>query len=374
MLLVCAGLLASSMTRMGDVETGFDERGVLTFAVSLPGKKYGWPIETDRFYRTLSERIEAMPGVKGASVVWPLPLAGRRWDGPVQGGAIGPEAHYMARYELITPSFFETMRIPLIRGRTFQTDDPKRSVVVSRSFAERAWPGEDPLGRTIRAFPWGQDTVAFVVIGVAGGVRFESLRDAQTDVVYFDSKGYVWTDWEVNFVVRADGDLPALAESIRETLVSMDPDIPLADVKPLSALVHAEMATNRFARTLFTLFAVVAGFLALLGLYGIVAYNVRMRSREFGIRVALGSRPAGIVRLALHQGLRVTVAGLGVGLVSAFWAAGLLRGVLFGVTTTDPRVYAAAATGLALVAVLSALLPARRAARLDPARVLRAGG
>jgi predicted permease len=369
-LMVCAGLLAGSVNRLGDVDTGFADDDVLTFAISLPGARYGWPIETDAFFRRLEEHVRALPGVSAAAVVWPLPFDGRRWDGSFTGGVIAEEDRLLVRYELVTPTFFETLDIPL-RGAAFGADDPKRAVIVSRSLADRAWPGEDPMGRTLRALPWGQDTVTFRVIGVAGDVRFVSLQERPDDVVYFDSRGYAWTDWEVNFVVRARGDLSRLAEGIRTEVARMDPEIPVASIRPLADLVRAGTATERFARTVFMIFAGFAGLLVVIGLYGVVSYGVRLRRREFGIRMALGLEKGGVLRLVLTQGFGLAFAGVILGLAGAVAAAGALRAWLFGLTTHEPAVYLSAAFGMLAIALVATLIPAWAATRLDPANVLR---
>jgi ABC-type antimicrobial peptide transport system permease subunit len=227
------------------------------------------------------------------------------------------------------------------------------------------------MGRTLRALPWGQDTVTFRVIGVAGDVRFVSLQERPDDVVYFDSRGYAWTDWEVNFVVRARGDLSRLAEGIRTEVARMDPEIPVASIRPLADLVRAGTATERFARTVFMIFAGFAGLLVVIGLYGVVSYGVRLRRREFGIRMALGLEKGGVLRMVLTQGFGLAFAGVILGLAGAVAAAGALRAWLFGLTTHEPAVYLSAAFGMLAIALIATLIPAWAATRLDPANVLR---
>jgi len=369
-LLVAAWLFAASTARLESVKPGFEGSGVLTFAVSLPGKRYDWPAGASRFYQRLADRIEEMPGVESASMLWPMPLAGRNWSGPVRGGRLD-SGQSSTRYVLNTPGVFQTLRIPLVEGRTFEASDSRGTVLVSRSLAAKAWPGESALGREIRAFPWGRDTTSFRVIGVVDDVRFDSLRDPPSDVVYFANAGWVWTDWEVNFVVRSSIDTASLTQAIRSAVAAMDPLVPIADVHPLDAHLAAETATVRFARFLFGVFAAVSSFLAVLGLYGVVASGVRRRFREFGIRLALGSRGIRILLLVLRTGLTVTAAGVAVGMLAALWMSGLLRGSLFGVPPTDPLAYILAGGGLTIVAVAASIVPALRASRLDPARVMR---
>lgn len=371
-LLVAAVLFATSMNRLQSVDPGFDADGVLSFAVSLPGARYDWPEGAARFYEALARRIEEMPGVESAAMLWPLPLAGRSWSGAVRGGRLAEDDRYHARYDLVTPELFETLRVPLVEGRTFEAADPRGVVIVSRSLAEKAWPGRSALGRQLRAFPWGQDTLAFTVIGVADDIRFDSLREPPSDVVYFANAGWVWTDWEVNFVVRANGDPFALTDAIRSAVQSMDPLIPIADVRLLRSFIDRETATLRFARAVFAVFAGVAAFLAVLGLYGVIAYGVRRRRREFGIRLALGSGNPALLGLVVRQGAVLALTGVGTGAVIAIWTGGLLRASLFGVSTMDPIVYLFAGSGLITAGVLAALVPARSVTRVDPARVLRA--
>jgi predicted permease len=370
-LLIGAGLLTASLMRLQSVRPGFDPENVLTFAVSLPGTKYERPVGTDRFLVELEDRIRALPGVRDAGVVWPLPLSGQMWSSEYSAGAVRPDAKALAGYRLATPAWFRTAGVRLAEGRIFGPADRREVVVISRGLAERAWPGESPLGRTIDADPWGSGATPFEVVGVVDDVRHADLRDPPIETMYFDSRGWSWTDWEVFYMVRAEGDPVRLVEPIRRTLLEMDPEIPLADARPMAAYLGEQLASNRFALSLIGLFAAVAAILAVIGLYGVVSYSASRRVREIGIRMALGSRAGEIRALVLGQGLRLALAGIGLGVIVAIALTRLLGAYLYGVEATDPGVFAGIAGLLALVTVAACWFPARRAMRVDAMAVLR---
>jgi len=370
-LLTGAGLLASSLVRLNRVEPGFDYDNLLTFSVSVPGTQYGWPTEADQFFRGLEDRIEALPGVRSAGVVWPMPF-GSTWTGIFTAGDVGDEARAYADYRLVTPSYFETVSAPLLEGRTFMPDDAREVVLVSRALADAAWPGRSPVGETVHANPWGGGMVPFSVIGVVDDVRYADLRQPADPAVYFDSRGWAWTDWEVNFAVRTSGDPTMLVGPIRGELLAMDPNIPMDSPRPMAELVANELAGNRFALTLIGMFAGVAALLAVVGLYGVLAYSVGQRIREIGIRMALGSRRRGILGLVLGRGLRLTALGVVLGVVGAAFLTRFLTGFLFGVSATDPVTFGMVVVGFVAAAAVASYLPARRATSLDPVTVLRA--
>ena len=370
-LLVGAGLLAASLVRLQGVDPGFDPRGTLTFSVSAPGTRYERPLGTDRFFRALEERVRHLPGVQQAGVVWPLPLSGRVWSSTYAAGAVSDAEHAYAEYRLATPAYFETAGIPLREGRLFRPEDRPGVVIVNRRLADRAWPGGSAIGRLLRASPWGPPEEDFEVVGVVEDVRNAGLREAPAETAYFDSRGWSWTDWEVSFLVRASVPPASLVPAIREQLRSLDPEVPLAEVRPLSALVNAQLAPNRFAALLLGIFAAAAGGLALVGLYGVVSYSVSRRAREMGIRLAVGAERRDIVALVLGQGARLVAAGVVLGLAATYGLTRVLGSLLFGVSPLEPAVLAGVASGLSLVALAAGLVPARRAASQDPLITLR---
>ena len=370
-LLVGTGLLSSTLMRLRSVDPGFHAEGVLTFAVSLPGTRYDWPVSSGRFLVELEERVEALPGVEEAGVMWPVPMSGSRWQGLYEGGAVAGEDQAYADYRVGTAGYFATLGIEVVDGRLHEPDDVRETVVVSARVAERLWGSEPAVGRTVRADPWGGGLRDFEVIGVVDDVRYSALREEPAGALYFDVRGWSWTDWEFDVVVRAGGDPLALVPAIRQLLSEMDADIPLADPALMTTLVDRQTRDTRFALSLVGLFSAVAGLLALLGLYGVVSYAVGLRTREIGIRIALGSATASIRRLVLAQALRLAGVGVALGLLGAVWLSRFLGALLFEVEPTDPLTYALVAGVLAALALVASWVPARRAVRIDPATVLR---
>lgn len=370
-LLVATGLLTTSLMRMQAAEIGFRPQGILTFEVSLPGARYGWPEESGRFLLQLEDRIRELPGVEAAGVMWPIPFSGSRWMSAYTAGRVDEDAQALADYRVGTAGYFETLGIALQEGRLTGEGDPRESVVISRRVAERAWPGESALGRTVRANPWGGQPVEFEVVGVVDDVRYADPREEPPGALYFDLRNWSWTDWEFDVVVRAAGPPTALVPAVRKILSDLDPEIPLASPTTLEALVDAKLAGVRFALTLVALFGLVAGVLALVGVYGVISYAAGRRSRELAVRIAVGAGRSGIARLVLGHGLRLTVAGLAAGILGGAVASRLLESWLYQVEGTDPGTYAAAALLLGILALAATGVPAWRTSRLDPMKVLR---
>ncbi len=371
-LLVGGGLLGVSLLRLEAVAPGFDPERLLTFSVSMPGARYERPLQTDRFLRQLEDAIESLPGVQSAGVVWPLPLSGRRWSDQYVAGAVDAGRRAYAELRLATPDLFETLRTPIVEGRSFAPSDPRHTVVVSRRLAERAWPGQSAVGRSVTASPWGGTPEPFQVVGVVEDVRFQAMREPPGETLYFDSRGWSWTDWEVDVVVRAAGDPRALVGPIRAEIARLDALVPMAQVRTMREYLAADLAANRFALFLMGAFAAVALVLALVGLYGVVSCVVAERTREIGIRLTFGATRARIVGLIVGQGARVALTGALLGLAGAMATARLLSSLLYGVAPGDPLVLGGVALALVLVALSASYLPARRAAALDPVRTLRA--
>jgi predicted permease len=370
-LLVGAALLVSSLARLQRVDPGFDPKGALTFSVSAPGTRYERPLGTDRFFRALEERVRRLPGVEAAGVVWPLPLSGRVWSNQYSAGVVAEAERAYAEYRLATAAYFDTAGIRLLEGRLFRPDDRAGVVVVSRKLAQRCWPRGRAVGQKLRALPWGPPEEWFEVVGVVDDVRNASLREPAAETLYFDSRGWSWTDWEVSYVVRASVPPGSLVPAIRAELARLDAEVPLAEVRQLSELVDQQLAPQRLALALVGVFAATAASLAIVGLYGVVSYSVSRRRREVGIRVALGADRRRILAMVLGQSARLAIAGVSIGLAAAVAVTRLLGSLLYGVSPFEPGVVIATAAGLALLALGAAVGPARSAAALDPATTLR---
>jgi putative ABC transport system permease protein len=370
-LLIGAGLLTQSLAKLRDVPLGFEPENLLTFSISLPGTKYAWPEGTDRFFRELEERIQAMPGVRAAGLVWPKPLSRRRWLGQFVAGSVPEGERAYAHYRLVTPGYFRTIGSRFVEGRNFSISDRKEVAVVSRRLAERAWPGENPIGRTVQANPWGGPMVFYEIIGVVSDVHYADLRESSQETIYFDSRGWSWSDWEVDLVVRTASSPESFLGGIREVLGSMDAEVPIADAQPMTEILGERLAAPRFALAMMGIFAGVAGLMAFVGLYGIIAYAVRLRSYEIGIRSALGAGRGRILGLFLRQGAALSVLGVLVGVGGAVLLVRYLGSLLFGVAPLDATTFLSMAFLEILVALLATLLPARKAALSMPTTVLR---
>jgi putative ABC transport system permease protein len=389
-LVSATGLLARSVRRLLDVDLGFDPAGTLTLRVAPPQSRPAagqseedfarlYFAERDRmagFYGRILEGVQQLPGVLAAGAVNRLPLTGGWWSigYAVPGQPPPPRGEQpSASGRVITPGYFRAMGIPVRSGRPFGAADTASApavAVVSESLARRAWPGEDPLGRRI-VIDEGQPTT---VVGVVGDVRLAG-RDADAPAVVYvpfaQARFGLFPDWGMDLVVRARSHTAGLAAAVREQVTAVDPGLPVFAVRTGEELVAASWARRRAGLTLLGVFATLAVLLAAVGLYGVVAHSARQRTREIGVRMALGARPRDISRLVLGESLALAAAGAALGLAGAAASGRLLSSLLFGVRPGDPVTLAASAAALALVALGSAFAPARRASRLDPLVALR---
>jgi putative ABC transport system permease protein len=373
-LLVGAGLLLKSFARLQQVELGFNPDRVLTARVTLPEVRYETPEQQVAFFDALLPQVRALPGVQAAGGTNWLPLSGLRsatsfW---FEGQAVANAAERLGTdVRAIDPGYFRAMGIPLLEGRPLTASDGPRqpgAIVVSRAFVDRYLPGEAPLGRRLM-MPWG-DTLVGTIVGVVGDVKHTGIDSAASPTVYW-AVGQFPSN-VMNLVVRTAGDPAALAAALVAQVHALDPELAVAEVKPLDAYLGDSLARRRFSMTLLAGFAALALVLTAVGLYGVMAYSVVQRTRELGIRLALGASREAVLRGVLGRGLGLVGAGIGVGLVGAFAFTRVLRALLYGVSATDPAVFALIIGLLALVGVTSSYLPARRATRVDPMVAIRA--
>jgi putative ABC transport system permease protein len=371
-LLMAAGLLAGSFLRLQQVETGFAEEGVLAIPLSLPGPQFEPHGEMARFLAAAEERIGGLPGVTavGATNVAPLSGGGTAVDLSVEGRPSGPGETSFARWRSVTPGFFRAAGVRVLRGRALEpTDyrpDAPAAVVVTEAFADRVFPGEDPLGRRVAMGVNG--TNWRTVVGVVEDVRDIRLAESPQPLFFLpETGGWPW----MTLLVRSAADPAALAGAVRREIRALDPTIAVPTVEPLSAGRRRAVAGPRFNVLLMGGFAAVAMILAVLGIYGIMSHAVAQRTREIGIRIALGARPGRVLRMVLGRGARLIAAGVGLGAVAALGFARLLGALLFDTPPADAATFAGTALLLGAAALVSAWIPARRAARSDPAAAFR---
>ncbi|AKJ03282.1 putative permease [Archangium gephyra] len=376
-LLVAAGLLLKSFMRLQQVDPGFRSDQVLTMDLALPESTYtfGGPA-TGQFYDTLLERVRALPGVQSAAATFHLPMAGRNVTTSMRDLSRPeptPEQRQLAQVRFVTPGFFEVMRVPLKRGRLLTTQDGEqgqRAVLISEEAARRYWPGEDPLGRTIEiGMSFGNGEMGGQVVGVVGNVRHQGMATEPFPEVYIPF-GQARAN-NMSLVVRTAGEPLALASSVRAEVHALDKNLPVAHVRTLENILGDAVAQPRFLMALVATFAGLALVLAAMGLYGVVTFAVSQRTRELGIRMALGADARSVLRLVIGQYLQLTAAGVALGLALAFVASRLLAGLLYSVQAADPWAYAGVTVLLVGVAFVASFLPAYRATRIDPVIALK---
>jgi putative ABC transport system permease protein len=312
------------------------------------------------------ERVRALPGVTGAAGIRALPFSGNGSSATFRLAANAEPQEAMLN--ATTGAYFQTLGIPLLAGRLFEGGDgDRRVIIVSRAFSERHWPNGNAIGRDIR---FDEVDLIATVVGVVGDVHHRSLTARDTGTIYTlqeQNPGVFNT-----LVVRTSGDPTALADAVRRSVWSVDADQPVWKIRTVESLIDRSVATRRFLLQLVLFFGISAAVLAVLGLYGVVSAGVSQRTREIGVRLALGATPAAVLKLVLWDGVRLGAAGIAIGLAGALAAANLLESYLFGITPRDPATYAGAAAVLMASAMLACWFPGRRALRVDPAMSLRA--
>jgi putative ABC transport system permease protein len=370
-LLAGAGLLTRSLVRLLNANPGFDPANVLTVPFTLPTQRYGRE-ETRRFHRELLARVSALPGVSAACVSNSLPGLGT-WqnDIAVEGrGDINPGEELNVDWSIVSEDYFEVMRVPVLRGRTFTAQEARDGspvVLVDENLARRFWPGGEAVGKHIKY----DSATPHEIVGVVGNVK-DFGREAEGRIRIYTPLGRMNLARGTTLAVRAEGGpaaglFPAVAREVR----GMDRDLPVAGSQTLEEIFARAAAPRRFNATLVGLLAGLALLLAGVGIYGVVSYTVAQRTREFGVRVALGAQRGDVMRLVVGRGLRLILPGVAAGLLAALALTRVMSSLLYGVSAADPLTYALVALLLAAVALLACYVPARRATKVDPVVALR---
>jgi putative ABC transport system permease protein len=370
-LLIGATLLVRSLLELQRVPLGFDPHGVITFQISLPPTKYD-AARRVAFHRELNNTLKALPGVKSAGLSSGIPFGvGNYTTSPVAApgkSVLPPDASVPVDWRVVSPGYFETMKIPLLRGRDFTDSDTVTApavMILSKATARTFWGDEDPIGRTVRRVADGKD---FTVVGIVGDVRSTTLN-RESPALYYSSGYRTWPLMDI--VVRTESDPASVMTAVRAGIRSLDPELPLSNIRPMSEWVSTSAAQPRLNASLLGVFACVALLVAAIGTYGVLAYSVSQRTKELGLRMALGADRAGVLRLVVREGMTVGLAGIVIGVLAAAGISRTLSALVYGISIRDPSTYVGVAAMLAVVALLSCAVPALRASRVDPMEALR---
>ncbi|PYV29436.1 MAG: ABC transporter permease, partial [Acidobacteria bacterium] len=365
-LLMGAGVMVQSLLALRHVDTGFDPNNVLTMDVTLVETRYPTPAQRSSFFDAALQRIRALPGVESAGTIDDLPLV----DGSSQTLDLEgyPPQHDPVAVQVrqINPGYLRAMRIPVLRGRDIVQSDAE-VLLVSRDAAKLYWGADDPVGRRA-TLPFSR-TVLRQVVGIVGDVKQRNLIEGSTPTVYFYTREPYG---RATFAIRTSVPPATLAHPAVAAIRAIDPEQPVEDIRTMVQVLDGKLTSQRFSALLLGVFAGVALLLAAVGIYSVLSYIVRGRSREIGIRTALGARTSDVLRLVIVEGMSPTLVGIAAGTIAALASARVMETLVFGVSASDPLTLAAVAATLALVALMSSLVPAYRALRLDPVKVLRA--
>jgi putative ABC transport system permease protein len=386
-LLAGAGLLLRSFERLVQVEPGFNPDGLLTLQIWLPvpndaaNGRFATPTQRLAYYDRIVAAASQIPGARSVALASQLPLQGAGGPGPLGRANIGfdivdrpvapDEPPRNAEFRTVSPNYFATMQIPIVRGRTVGGENDSTSpveVVVNRTLAATYWPGKDPVGAQVRLF--GPKGPVANIVGVVGDVRQLRLDQPAKEEIFASSRRF--PTQQAAFVIRTDGAPEGLTASAIRAIRSVDPQQPIFSIMPMTRILADAGAERRFSLLLLTLFAGIALLLSVIGIYGVMAYATTQRQQEIGIRMALGAGSRQVLRLVVGQGLRLVALGVAIGLTGAWVLSRVLTSQLYGVSARDPATYLAVALLLGAVALAASYLPARRATRVDPMSSLRA--
>ena len=365
MLVTGAGILVKSFLRLMHVNPGFDPRGVMTMHISIPPSR-----QPDVLFHRIEQSVSALPGVDAVAASNALPLVASRANTSrfnVPGSPlINPDALPAAQIRTASPDYFRAMHIPLRSGRVFTERDLNQPVaIINETMARRFWPGQDPVGQKYVIGVWGPQPAWATIIGVAGDVKQFGLDSEASFDEYFPSLA------PICLIVHTSGDAASLIPAVRRTVQSIDPDLPVSEVRTMDEIAAESAQSRRWTMSMLAVFAALALLLALVGIYGVMSWSVAQRTREIGIRIALGARDETVLGLILGHGMKLTLIGMAIGTAGALAMRRVLASLVFGVSTADPLIYAGGAVIMLTVALAACYLPARRASRVDPLIALR---
>jgi predicted permease len=381
-LLVGAGLMIRTLGNLHSVDPGFDAHSVATMSISVPPTKFATPPQQVSFFNQVLDRVRALPDIQAAGLIDALPLSGDGSHQPIaiEGQAAVPMSEQPeVDVRLISSGYMKAMRIPVVRGRDFNDSDVAGrpgAVLISESMAKRFWPNQDPIGKqlTLTFF----SGVSRQVVGVVKDVKLDGLNETRPNATLYTPLAQVtvpsnggWRSFGMSLVARASGDPNKLVASIRNAVHQVDPDRPILDIKTMQEVVAGSLTPQRFNMFLLAGFAGLALLLAAVGIYSVLAYSVRQRVREIGVRMALGAQLRDVLRLIILEGMKPTALGLVIGVVVALLFARVVSSLIFGVSARDVATYISVSALLGSIALLASAIPAWRATRVDPMKTLR---
>lgn len=380
-LLLGAGLMLRSLWSLQRVDLGLESSNVLTMRLALPQASYQEPEHVVQFFQQLLDRVRAVPGVRTAGAARLLPLANTigDWGLLVDGYVPPPGTNAKGDWQIITDGYLEALGERLVRGRTITAadrTDTQPVALVNETMARTYWPGRDAMGGRIRLGSSNANRPWVTVVGIVADVKHNGITGVVKEKFYIPhTQWHVSTGFPIrsmSLVVKAEGDPASITGSVRQEIRSLDSTLPIANVRTMEDVVGATLSAPRFTGMLLAAFAALALLLSAIGIYGVLSYVVSRRTREIGIRVAIGAGRLQVLRLVLGQGLMLAVSGVAIGLVAAFWASSFMQDMLYGVTPTDPLTFFAVGVSLTLIAMIASLVPALRATRVDPLVALKA--
>ncbi len=376
-LLVAGALLALSYVRVAQINPGFNPDRVLTAKIAPAREKYPDAKSRTAFYATVLENLHRLPGVESAAMVMSLPLSGAsinrgfRVEGRPEPK---PNENVTMDFQIISPEYFSTLEIPVRRGRgvsAADTENSQRVIVINETMARRYWPNDDPVGKRIALGDSSQESSWRTIVGVVADNRHAGLSElpVPTGFINYRQDAESWS--RMGFVIKSKTDAGSLTSAVRHALAAIDPTQPVYAIEPMTNLLSASIAQRRFIMTLLGSLAALALVLAGIGVYGVISFSISERTREIGIRMALGASRVNVLRMVLSQGMKPVVIGIAIGIGVGLALMRLLTSMLFQVSPTDARTFALVAIGMSLVALVACYLPARRATKVDPLTALR---